>query len=66
MTISILGQPVQIFIDGPKNSAEVYDNGNGEKAAHHADLSKGYEIEDYEKNIGSGYHPFDDTNERYD
>ena len=70
MTLSILNQPIQKFISGPKDLPANYnagifntgndENSNDEKAAYHADLSLGYEIEpNVDNNFGHIYTPFD-------
>ncbi len=77
MTLTILNQPVQKFISGPKDGPVTYnagifnadneENSNDEKAAYHADLSQGYELEpSVDNNFGYIYTPFNAADERYD
>ena len=52
------------FIEGSIQSEQgdnIFQEANAEKAAYHADLTQGYELEDDDKDIS-----YYDTNERYD
>ena len=54
------------YIEGPMQSKPVNDSfqaGNDEKAAYHADLTQGYEVEDDANDIDIPYY---EANERYD
>lgn len=54
------------FVEGPIQSEPVNNilqEGNAEKAAYHADLTQGYEIDDDANEKDISYH---DINERYD
>ena len=54
------------FIEGPIQSKPVESSlqeGTAEKAAYHADLTQGYDLEDDTNGIDVSYH---DANERYD
>ena len=54
------------FIEGPIQSDPVNNilqEGNAEKAAYHADLTQGYELNNDANEKDTQYH---DTNERYD
>ena len=54
------------FIEGPIQSTPVntiYQEGTAEKAAYHADLTQGYELEGDANDMDIPYY---DVNERYD
>jgi hypothetical protein len=70
MTYNIQNQVSQKFIEGPKHLTKANSNfqeGNNEKAAYHADLSQGYDLqEDENETIYDTDIPFYWANERYD
>jgi hypothetical protein len=66
----IQNQESHTFIEGPIQSKFVSSNsqeGSADKAAYHADLTKGYELDgDDNADIYNVEKPFSEANERYD
>jgi len=57
-------QVAQLFVEIPR---QLKEEGNTEKAAHHTDLSQGYDgLEDDNASMYDNDRPYYDSSERYD